>query len=64
MPGGGGAQVCLLDRWLNPTDPVVADYATYALKSPGDGQISHDVAVTPGDWFDLQLVWEGSIDGA
>lgn len=63
LPGGGGAQICLLDRWCNPTDPVVADYATYALTISCDGRIDEHVAVTPGEWFELQLVWKDATDG-
>ncbi len=58
--GGGGAQICLVDRWFNPTDPVVADYSMYVLKIPGDGNLENNVKLTPGQWYDLTFDWADS----
>ncbi|MDD3077773.1 MAG: sialidase family protein [Paludibacter sp.] len=60
IPGGGGAQICLIDRWFNPTDPVVADYAMYVLKIPGDGNLGNNITLTPGQWYDLTFSWNNS----
>ncbi|GAB1416121.1 sialidase family protein [Paludibacter sp.] len=60
LSGGGGAQICLVDRWFNPTDPVVADYSMYVLKIPGDGNLGNNVKLTPGQWYDLTFDWADS----
>lgn len=60
LPGGGGGRICLVDRWFNPTDPVVQDYSMYVLTIPGDGHLGDDVAVTPGRWHDLRFDWDDS----
>lgn len=57
LPGGGGAQICLVDRWFNPTDPVVADYSMYVLKIPGDGNLGNNIQLTPGKWYELIFDW-------
>lgn len=60
LHGGGGAQISLVDRWLNPTDPVVENYSMYSLKIPGDGNIGGGVKLTPGVWHELTFEWSDS----
>ncbi len=60
LPGGGGGRICLLDRWFNPTDPVVQDYAMYVLTIPGDGRLADDVRLEPGRWHDLRFDWSSA----
>ncbi len=55
---GGGMRLCLLDRWVNPTDPVVRDYAMFALEVPGDGTVGGSSALSPGDWHTVTLEWD------
>lgn len=59
-PEGGGARICLLDRWLNPTDPVVESYAMYVLEVPGDGRLGEGVSLTVGRWHELGFEWDDS----
>lgn len=60
LPGGGGGRICLLDRWFNPTDPVVQDYSMYVFTFPGDGRLGNDVVLTSGRWHDLRFEWSDS----
>jgi len=60
LPGGGGGRVCLVDRWFNPTDPVVQNYSMYALAVPGDGALGRGVRLTPGRWHELRFEWRDS----
>jgi len=60
LPGGGGGRICLVDRWFNPTDPVVQDYSVYVFTIPGDGRVGNDVGVTPGRWHELRFDWGDS----
>jgi hypothetical protein len=60
LPGGGGGRIFLVDRWFNPTDPVVQDYSMYVLTIPGDGRLGEDASLTPGRWHELRLDWSDS----
>ena len=60
LPGGGGGRICLVDRWFNPTDPVVQDYAMYVLTIPGDGRLGEGVRLEPGRWHELRFDWSDS----
>ena len=60
LPGGGGGRICLVDRWFNPTDPVVQDYSMYVLTIPGDGRLGDDVSLVPGRWHELRCDWNDS----
>ena len=57
-------QIALVDRWFNPTDPVVASFAQFIFRLGGDGQVADAVAVPLDRWFDLEIVWHGGSDGA
>lgn len=50
-PGSRGARICLVDRWLNATDPVVRDYAMYAMHID-------ESRLTPGVWHTLAFAWQ------
>lgn len=60
LPGGGGGRICLVDRWFNPTDPVVQNYSMYVLTIPGDGRLSKNVSLMPGRWHELRFDWSDS----
>lgn len=60
LPGGGGARICLLDRWFNPIDPVAQDYSMYVLTIPGNGRVGDGLVMTPGQWHDLHFDWADS----
>jgi BNR repeat-like domain len=62
--GSGGAQICLVDRWFNPTDPVVQRYAMYVLAIPGNGRLSDNVVLSPDQWHDLRFDWDDSVSSA
>ncbi len=55
--GGGGARLGLLDRWVNPSDPHMADYANYLLEIPANGRIGETVVLEPGRRSTLTLSW-------
>jgi len=57
LPNGGGGQICLLDRWFNPTDPYVQDYSMFILTIPGNGRLTENVRLTPGRWHELRFEW-------
>lgn len=57
--------LCLTDRWFNPTDTTVSDFANLVLRVDGDGRDPSGVQLmTPGvdhvvtiDW-DLDYLWD------
>lgn len=55
--GGGGVQIALVDRWFNPTDPVVASFAQLVLSIDGDGRINGLASVPLDCWYDLEVAW-------
>jgi hypothetical protein len=57
QPGGGGIRISLADRWINPTDPQVPDYASYLLEIAGSGRVGESDIVEPGRWQTLKLSW-------
>ncbi len=64
--GGKGGQICLLDRWINPTDPFVRDYAMFAVKFDAEGRLdtgdgngfSKEPVLTPGAWQKIVFEWD------
>ena len=56
----GGARLSLLDRWVNPTDPSVANLAVFHLPiapgSPLAGKLAQQ-------WHTLRLEWKGIATG-
>jgi len=60
MPAGAqGTQICLVDRWFNPVDPVVAHFAQFVLRLDAAGRINGVAGLTPDAWSDLEIRWEG-----
>jgi len=54
----GGARLCLLDRWLNPTDPAVASLAMGHLDLASGGKLK------PQQWHTLRFTWKSAEAGA
>ena len=63
-PGGQGGRICLLDRWLNPTDLLAGHYAMYSLTFDGDGKIDGKKALEVGRWHELRFEWNDLQSGA
>jgi hypothetical protein len=55
--GSSGLQVALVDRWFNPTDPVVASFAQFVLRIGADGRLNDGPAVPFDRWYDLEICW-------
>lgn len=56
--GGAGVQIALADRWFNPTDPTVDQFASYVLKIDADGKTPEGKQLlTPGKTQELSLIW-------
>lgn len=57
--GGSGVQIALTDRWFNPTDPTVDQFAQYVLKIDADGKTPEGKRLmTPGETCELSIVWK------
>jgi hypothetical protein len=66
--GGACIQIALCDRWFNPTDPTVDQFANHVLKIDTEGKAPDGTQlVTPGKIHTLSLTWNDtatvSIDG-
>ena len=66
--GGACIQIALCDRWFNPTDPTVDQFANHVLKIDTVGKAPDGTQlVTPGKIHTLSLTWNDtatvSIDG-
>jgi hypothetical protein len=48
----------LLDRWFNPTDPVVAHFAQHVLRLDAAGAINGVSGLKPDAWGDLEIRWD------
>jgi len=60
MPKGSqGTQICLVDRWFNPVDPVVAKFSQHVLQLDAAGRINAKQCLKPDTWADLEIRWEG-----
>lgn len=57
-PGGQGARITLLDRWVNPTDLVSDIYSMFNWTVSGDGAGAGGVRLAPGRWHELEFAWE------
>ncbi len=53
-----GAQICLVDRWFNPVDPVVAKFSQHVLQLDAAGRINTKQCMRPDMWTDLEIRWE------
>lgn len=59
MPKGSqGMQICLVDRWFNPVDPVVSHFAQHVLHLDATGRINGAECLEPDAWADLEIRWE------
>jgi len=56
--GAQGTQICLVDRWFNPTDPVVARYAQHVLRLDAGGAVNGVPCLKPDTWADLEVRWD------
>ncbi len=56
--GSQGMQICLVDRWFNPIDPVVSHFAQYVMRVDGEGRINETPCLEPDKWGDLEIRWE------
>ncbi len=59
MPEGSqGMQLCLVDRWFNPVDPVVAHFAQHVLRLDAAGRINDVSCLDPDTWAELEIRWD------
>jgi len=57
--GGSGVQIHLTDRWFNPTDHTVDQFANYVLKIDSNGKTPDGKQlITPGTTHELTLIWQ------
>jgi hypothetical protein len=56
--GSQGTQICLVDRWFNPVDPVVSHFAQHVLRLDAAGRINTIPCLKPDAWADLEVQWE------
>ncbi len=56
--GSQGTQICLVDRWFNPIDPVVAHFAQHVLRLDAVGAINGVPSLKPDMWADLEIRWD------
>ncbi|EIP98990.1 BNR/Asp-box repeat protein [Opitutaceae bacterium TAV1] len=56
-PGSAGTQIALVDRWFNPTDPVVARFSQFVLNLDSAGRINKCPSLTSGRWHRLTIEW-------
>jgi hypothetical protein len=56
--GAQGTQICLVDRWFNPTDPVVARFAQHVLTLDAAGKVNGMSGLKPDAWADLEVRWD------
>lgn len=63
--GSHGMRICLMDRWLNPVDPVAHHFAAYALTIEADGRISQAPSRLAHDrWHSLTMRWTDAANDA
>ncbi|BDS08557.1 hypothetical protein NT6N_35970 [Oceaniferula spumae] len=58
--GGAGIQLCLTDRWFNPTDATVDQFANYVLSIDANGMCQDKQLLTPGKSATLSVQWNVS----
>lgn len=47
-PDSAGLRLGLIDRWINPSDPHMVDYANYLLTLDGRERLACQPALEPG----------------
>jgi hypothetical protein len=62
--GSLGAQIALVDRWFNPTDPVVPSFAQFILRIDRNGCINGLVGGGIDRWNELTVQWDLSTESA
>jgi len=56
--GGAGVQIALTDRWFNPTDDTVDQFANYVIKIDQHGKTKDGkLLLTPDKTHDLTIIW-------
>jgi hypothetical protein len=60
----GGAQLALLDRWINPVDPTVSDLAMTKIEIAPNGGLSCGGQLDGAKWHTLRLTWRAETAGA
>lgn len=56
--GGSGVQIALTDRWFNPTDDTVDQFANYVLQIDNNGKTKNGKRLlTPGKTHELTFIW-------
>ena len=63
-PGGQGGRICLLGRWLNPTDLLAGHYAMYSITFDGQGRVDGKDFFEVGRWHELRFEWDDLQSGA
>ena len=59
MPKGSqGMQMCLVDRWFNPVDPVVSHFSQHVLRLDAEGRINDVPCLKPDTWEELEIHWD------
>ncbi len=58
-----GIQICLLNRWFNPTDHVVQHFDNYVVSVPGDSGALGSRRLEADAWIDVTLRWEDATSG-
>lgn len=56
--GSAGTQIALVDRWFNPTDPVVAHFSQFVLQLDATGRINEHPVVQHDQWHWLTIRWD------
>jgi hypothetical protein len=59
LPAGStGCRIALVDRWFNPTDPVVATFSAFVVDIDGMGRIDGQEALSSDCWHLLHIRWD------
>lgn len=56
--GSQGIQICLVDRWFNPVDPVVSHFAQHVLQLDAAGRINDIPCLRHDAWAELEIRWD------
>ena len=55
MPGSAGIRISLADRWINPCDEFVREWAPFSFVLDGTGAVNGVLLLTPGEQNQLQM---------
>ena len=56
--GSAGIQIALLDRWFNPTDPVVGAFSQFVVHLDAAGRLNGLPSFQPDRWHGLTIRWD------